>query len=323
MGLPLRHVRPHVGFTWLIAPVSSDSTRDVMSAEIAATLMDLIEDHATGQTFTYGNLWSTEKQAFYCVPDTLQENPPRVFTLAKEVSSSILQFAPVLGVQFGTGCKATEALVNIPYGKLVVWNRHNRPSYKITPVVPSRRYTLTSRGSYSDFSFFLVYNLGGDEVTDKALDVPVDDLDTSSIWSPSTIPWHPIDFDDEDSPWLPAPMPPVAPPPMPPAPPVVAPPSEISADPEPVSIDDISISSPPAHDPEPSNPVPLVPAALPPQSFSPTFPPCCENEKFLYMTGRAPVMMLRRLQRLWMAIVLLLLLELWISLLHEVKCDLL
>ena len=114
MGLPLRHVRPHVGFTWLIAPVSSDSTRDVMSAEIAATLMDLIEDHATGQTFTYGNLWSTEKQAFYCVPDTLQENPPRVFTLAKEVSSSILQFAPVLGVQFGTGCKATEALVNIP-----------------------------------------------------------------------------------------------------------------------------------------------------------------------------------------------------------------
>ena len=214
MGLPLRHVRPHVGFVWLL---DTHFEGDDSMMELVSGLMNSIEDHAIGQVFTYGHLWNNEQQSFITVPDNLHEQPPKTYSMALQVASSVLNFTPIEGVQFGTGCKATEPLVNIPYGRLVVWNKNNRPGYRVTSVEPSKRYTLASRGSYTDLSFFLVYNLGGEQADeDKRIDVPVDDLDISDAWSPSTIPWIPID-QDVDSPWLPAPMPPPTGPGMPPA----------------------------------------------------------------------------------------------------------
>ena len=246
-GLPLRHIRPHVGFLWLLEAVGELSAGGASMSDIVAKLMDLIDEHASGQIFTYGKIWSPESQSFYNVPDTLQEQPPPVYRLATQVSGSVLQFAPVSGVQFGTACKTTESMVNISHGKLVVWNRQNRSGYKISSVIPSKRYTLTSRGSYSDYSFFLVYNFGNVETDnkDKEIDIPVEDLDTSGVWSPSTIPWHSLD-DDEDSPWIPIIPSPPSMPPMPPGPPVAAqPPVELIPEPVPIEEDDHSMSLPP------------------------------------------------------------------------------
>ena len=216
MGLPLRHVRPHIGFLWLLNSSATDG--DEESAELVSLLMNLVDDHALGQVFTYGKIWSRERQAFYFVPDNIQEQPPKVYTLAVKVASSVLQFSPVEGIQFGTACKSTEPLVNVPHGKLVVWNKSNRPGYKITSVVPSQRYTLTSRGSYTDFSFLLLYNRGEASAEDKKLDIPEKDLDISDAWSPSTIPWTPADWDldSPDSPLFP--HPPGQDPMVPPAP---------------------------------------------------------------------------------------------------------
>ena len=64
--VPLRHVRPHVGFIWLLAQLtywqtlSSTMTLDSTSStntqlpQILSQIMDSIEDHVVGQIYTFG-----------------------------------------------------------------------------------------------------------------------------------------------------------------------------------------------------------------------------------------------------------------------------
>ena len=84
MGLPLRHVRPHIGFVWLLGNAVASS------AEMVSVWMNLVDDHALRQLFTYGKIWSRERQAFYYVPDNIQEHPPKVYSLALKVVSVVL-----------------------------------------------------------------------------------------------------------------------------------------------------------------------------------------------------------------------------------------
>ena len=131
MLLALRHVRPHVGFVWLTHNLSLEND---FSDDIKVTLqslMDLVENHVLGQVYTYGKLWNSTTSEYYFVPPDLENNPLEVYVKANEIAVQVLQMKGIDGIQFGTGVKHTDPVVNAKMGKLVVWDKANRKGYTI------------------------------------------------------------------------------------------------------------------------------------------------------------------------------------------------
>ena len=127
MLLPLRHVRPHVGFVWLLSSVfnfSSETDNNVMT--VLKTLMDLVENFILGQLYTYGRVWNDSSMEFNMIPPDLETNPPEIYVKSSEIASKVLGLPKIDGVQFGTGVKRTDAIQNTTSGKLVVWDKLHR-----------------------------------------------------------------------------------------------------------------------------------------------------------------------------------------------------
>eukprot|EP00973_Karenia_brevis_P051296 7125953-Karenia_brevis.AAC.1 len=87
--VPCRHVRPHIGFTWLffkdfVGAVAEDAIVVVFDR------MNLVEDHVNGQIFTYGKLWNVQENQFYWAPADLQSRPPEVYVKAKHAAEKVL-----------------------------------------------------------------------------------------------------------------------------------------------------------------------------------------------------------------------------------------
>ena len=74
MLVPIIHIRPHIGFTWLL----DDATRvitQVADTELVHSIMELVEESVVGQIFTYGKLWDTVHMRYYLVPPALLSRP--------------------------------------------------------------------------------------------------------------------------------------------------------------------------------------------------------------------------------------------------------
>jgi hypothetical protein len=65
MSVPIRHIRPHIGLTWLL----DDATRviiQVADLELAHSIMELVEESVVGQIFSYGKLWDNSYAVLSC-----------------------------------------------------------------------------------------------------------------------------------------------------------------------------------------------------------------------------------------------------------------
>jgi hypothetical protein len=64
MSVPIRHIRPHIGFTWLL----DDATRvitQVADSELVHSIMELVEE-SVGQIFAYGKIWDNSYAVLSC-----------------------------------------------------------------------------------------------------------------------------------------------------------------------------------------------------------------------------------------------------------------
>ncbi len=83
MLVPIRHIRPHIGFTWLLVDLTRVFT-PVRDSELVHTIMELVEESIVGQIFTYGKLWDTVHMRYYLVvPPDLLIRPPVVYHESK------------------------------------------------------------------------------------------------------------------------------------------------------------------------------------------------------------------------------------------------
>ena len=101
MLVPLRHVRPHVGFVWLLQITENTSEEHKL---LISELMDLVEDHVLGQVYTYGRQWNSSAQQFDTIPDDLASQPPKIYSRASTAAREILNIE-MDGVQFGNGIR--------------------------------------------------------------------------------------------------------------------------------------------------------------------------------------------------------------------------
>ena len=126
------------------------------------------------------------------VPPDLQENVPKIYTLAKTVASNVFLEDKIGGVQVGTQCKRTTALPSTRRGRLILWNRSMRSNYVMKELSTTVSITLASHGPWQDCSFALFYSYDQKEEPNDSYD-HTPDLD--DIVDPeSKLPWQP-------SPW--------------------------------------------------------------------------------------------------------------------------
>jgi len=205
MLVPLRHIRPHIGFVWMLSVIDQNCDEscvlprrpdqfEIENQKLVNGIMELVENFIPGQVFTYGLVWNRTTERFILVPADLDTNPPEMYVLSQRLARDVLDFSLFAGVQFGVNVQHSDALPNIVRGRMVVWTRMERKHYEIMSVNPHHKQPLTSRGSSVGRCFILIYgiNTEEDEHDPKVLDEP--ELD---IWSPSTIPWTPAPRDDD------------------------------------------------------------------------------------------------------------------------------
>ena len=154
MLVPIRHVRPHVGFVWWTSPTERATTESADDAAAVQELMSAIEQGVPFQVLVFGLMWSAAAREYANVPEDLESRPPRIFVLARRVSTIIgqVEFA---GIQFGTQVKRTRDVTGAGRARLLQWNSNGRESYRILDVDPSRSNLLQS--TFSSFCMFYSY----------------------------------------------------------------------------------------------------------------------------------------------------------------------
>ena len=154
MLLPIRHIRPHIGFTWLL------DDPQVGDSKLVHLIMEPVEESVVGQIFTYGKLCDTVHMRYYLFPPDLLSRPPVLYHESKQLAT-ILGVQSFEGVQFGTDCKFTAPLQNTTRGKLITWNRSLSSNYEIKIIRAYQRFSLVPRGSSSGFCFVMLNSMEG------------------------------------------------------------------------------------------------------------------------------------------------------------------
>lgn len=268
MMIPLRHMRPHIGFVWWLRSTQVTlATQNSEDASTAFQLLQAIDMTPFGQIITYGRVYSDEASSFVLVPPDLTSFPPVIWKLALAVANDVLSLDHFDGIQFGTQLKRTKAVALSLFGRLVVWNRNDYKNYSVTEVNPINAIHLDRQQTqWTNISFlmYFTYSRLGENAEQKVTPIPetTRDLDMSTIpWSPS--PWTSyggswMDDDDADDSMNPdGPLPTTIimdSPPAPPAPPTIPTPA----------------AAPPA---APTHLLPPLPAPLAPPTLLPTQPP--------------------------------------------------
>ena len=134
------------------------------------------------------------------VPRNLQEQPPRIWTLAQNViGAGILNIGTIDGLIYGTGMRRINPLPQCFYGLLMMWQATHRKDYRIIEVVPRKGVPLHrligASWHATCFLMFISYNCSAiDDDLHKSYEIPdFSDLDLSSIgYMP------PYDDDDDD-----------------------------------------------------------------------------------------------------------------------------
>jgi hypothetical protein len=125
MLVPTRHIRPHIGFTWLL----DDPTRDLFQvgdSKLVHSIMELVEESVVGQILIYGKLWDTVHVRYYLVPPDLLTRSPVVYHESVQLAA-ILDFQSFEGVQFSTDCKFTDPLQGTTRGKHIAYYVEQEP----------------------------------------------------------------------------------------------------------------------------------------------------------------------------------------------------
>ena len=97
--IPIRHMRPHIGFTWFLSTSASlvfSAGSDV--ALTVAKLMDMINMTSLGLVVAYGLIWQEHLSQFSLVPSDLRENAPNVWTAATVVAQQVLLLTKFDGI---------------------------------------------------------------------------------------------------------------------------------------------------------------------------------------------------------------------------------
>ena len=221
MLVPIRHLRPHVGFATMTFFLSllGFAEEDGLT-EAVSTLLDLIESMVPYKHFQLGLVYDSEAHSFIQNPTDLDSNPPPVWTQLKMVAK-ILKISRYDGVQFGTKCKRTEVVPSSVTGRLLVWHHQHRASYVVVQVQPYKQHLINHYVTWSEASFVLYYPFHSYDVDDVRLETAVS-IDAIGFPPPSPIPWQPSPWrswlDEDEAFWRPAapqlPLWPPAPPPQ-------------------------------------------------------------------------------------------------------------
>ena len=134
MLVPLRHVRPHVGFVWIAQPDVAASQPDAVRS--LQDLMTAVESGIAFQTFVFGLVWSGQLRSYVQVPEDIMASPPRIFVCALQVSEW-LGMSTLNGIQVGTQVNRTQPIVGGSWGMLLSWHNSARSSYRVLDVDPT------------------------------------------------------------------------------------------------------------------------------------------------------------------------------------------
>ncbi len=141
MMIPIRHMRPHVGFVTVHFNMSAQ-VYTVALEKLASLLMDNVDASPFGITMHYGKIYSETQQQFVMVPSDIDSMPPTIWTHAKQVAISVLAWEFVDGIQFATQTKRTLPVRLASSARLVVWDRRDHMKYKISSVNPQTTISL-------------------------------------------------------------------------------------------------------------------------------------------------------------------------------------
>ena len=181
-------------------------------------LMDLIDGSPPGKTTTMGHLVLADG-SILCLPETIDTEPPRQFTLLQQCVQIICGRSSFDGFIFGTQVKRLPALpegTTSGEGVVLIWPRQDRTKY-LLQTVPTRGITHIDNlvgPAWSHSSCLLIFQSSWP--TEERLEKPMD-VDPSAI---SPVDASGMDFEDlfpELAGLSPSPPPP-QPPPLPPAP---------------------------------------------------------------------------------------------------------
>ena len=122
MMLPLRFIRLHVGFVWLLACAwySVYGDGEPSDADRVTELLKGIDQSPLGIIVTYGLLWNESHGEFKYSPEDLLSLPPRLWVLARHVSIRFLYLSAFDGIQYGTQSRRTKPIEQSSGGQLLV-----------------------------------------------------------------------------------------------------------------------------------------------------------------------------------------------------------
>ena len=89
--IPIRHMRPHIGFSWLLAnSIYLTFAADSQEANDVSKLMELINVTALGIIISYGLLYQEHLAHFVLVPSDINDNAPNIWTFQRQWLSKFL-----------------------------------------------------------------------------------------------------------------------------------------------------------------------------------------------------------------------------------------
>ena len=159
MLVPIRHLRPHIGFVWLLQR-DARHTYAVQNEynDVVKQMMEMVESGAAFSSYTYGLVYSSSERNYIIIPPDLEQNPPPLWTAAQKVFTGVLNGMKFDGIQFGNKCKRTSAIPAAQRGQLITWNNSRRESYMIREVVPDKALPLSFAGPWKEECFILYFS---------------------------------------------------------------------------------------------------------------------------------------------------------------------
>ena len=206
MLVPLRHLRPHIGFaTMFVFRAVYQVDEMAKLTDMVSELLSAVEDAIAHRHFQIGLIYDSETHAFVQQPRDLDSNPPRLWHLLRDVSS-VLKISRFDGAQYGTRCKRTEVVPSAVTGRLLIWHRDFRESYVVVNIQPFKSHLMDHYVSWNDSSYVLFYAFHNYYDDDVPLETAIstDNLDFPPL---SPIPWQPSSWrsyiDEDEVPWIP------------------------------------------------------------------------------------------------------------------------
>ena len=248
MLVPLRHVRPHIGFVWWTSGAGPPGLTTEGPTAVQQ-LMKSVEASTPFQIITLGLVWSAALSQYVFVPEDLATNPPKTYTFARAVASHI-GLEELDGIQFGTQVKRTNSITGAARGRLLTWHNAAQTSYRVIDVNPLRQNALTTTSPWQDSSFVMFFTYAAASAPADIETTVLPDLSDVGVPSPipwTASPWSMLDELDDDGQTQ--------------APPPTQPPTLPTCTPTP--------SAPPA---PPQAPAPMIVATVPAAAFSPPGP---------------------------------------------------